>query len=42
MNGTGMYLNFIIFDSTSEIEVIAFRDFDDILKLLKVNIFIMT
>lgn len=40
-NSSGSHLNAIIFDDSSEIEVVAFNYCENIAKLLQVNIFII-
>lgn len=40
-NSSGQHLNSILFDDSSEIEVVAFKNCEDIYKLLNVNIFII-
>jgi len=40
-NSNGFHLNAIVFDDSSEIEIVAFKNCENIAKLLKVNIFII-
>jgi len=40
-NSDGKHLNSLLFDDSSEIEVVAFKDCDEVSKLLNVNIFVI-